>query len=170
MAETNALLSSIKVGWKKVVESSEGQKTHYMCLMRKLSLWDLFTSSLWKAFQKSQICGGLCSYLWPFYMTLFLAGKKEANCFHSVWCFLAVHIFFIIIVTWKFLEIQNTHGKISCLETMEGVPIVHISRESLGQMLTMILFNLLHHSQSVQRRLAYQSCITKAWSETSAGV
>lgn len=46
MAETNALLTLVKVGWKKLVENSEGQKAHCICLMRKLSLWDLFTSSL----------------------------------------------------------------------------------------------------------------------------
>lgn len=34
----------------------------------------------------------------------YLEGKKEANCFYSVWCSLAVHLFFMT-VTCNFFEI-----------------------------------------------------------------
>lgn len=30
---------------------------------------------------------------------VFLEGKKEANCFHSVWCSSAIHLFFTVTVT-----------------------------------------------------------------------
>lgn len=43
----------------------------------------------------------------------YLEGKKEANCFHSIWCPLAVHLFFTMTVLETFLKYKICMGKFS---------------------------------------------------------
>lgn len=94
-----------------MVEETSGrsvvQKIHYNCLMRKLSLWDLLTSTLRKDFHKSQRYGVAWSPPRPFFVTFIWKVRKAQIpfvVFGVLWQFVCLFVCFTVTVTWTFFK------------------------------------------------------------------